>query len=203
MRYVVRKERAAWIVRDVHGQFMAGRRTHAAAIHWADTLATYAHRTRFQRDLERTRKALSRMERLTKRAQGHSHARKVNAMTNRYIVNGLISDMLDGKDILAIGAPLSLVTHLVDRVEKELRARNMDDWIETSSRCNGDRHITLADLGSIRALSARSDTALRGRTADICAFYRNGLDHYPILCLLDSMKAVITTSDAGEIIPLD
>ena len=122
---------------------------------------------------------------------------------SRYIVNGLISDMLDGKNILVIGTPLSLVTHLVDRVEKELHARNMGEMIETSSRRNGDRHITLADLGSIRALSARSDTALRGQTADICAIYRNGLDHYPILRLLDSMKAVITTSDAGEIFPLD
>ena len=62
MRYVVRKERAAWIVRDTDGQFMAGHKTHATAIDWADTLATHAHRIRFQRDLERTREALSRME---------------------------------------------------------------------------------------------------------------------------------------------
>ena len=62
MRYVVRKERAAWIVRDTHGRFQAGRRTHADAIHWADTLATHAHRIRFQRDLERIHASLERME---------------------------------------------------------------------------------------------------------------------------------------------
>ena len=62
MRYVVRKERAAWIVRDTDGQFMAGRRTHATAIDWANTLATHAHRIRFQRDLERTTAAINRME---------------------------------------------------------------------------------------------------------------------------------------------
>ena len=62
MRYVVRKERAAWIVRDTDGQFMAGRRTHAAAIDWANTLATHARRTRFQCDLERTTAAINRME---------------------------------------------------------------------------------------------------------------------------------------------
>lgn len=62
MRYVVRKERAAWIVRDTDGQFMAGHKTHATAINWANTLATHAHRTRFQRDLERIRASLERME---------------------------------------------------------------------------------------------------------------------------------------------
>ena len=122
-------------------------------------------------------------------------------MTNRYIVKGLISDMLDGKDILVIGTPLSLVNHLVERVEQEIRDRDMAEWVESSSRRNGDRHITLADLGSIRALSARSDAALRGRTADICAFYRNGLDHDHMMRLHDAMK--LTASEAGEIIPLD
>lgn len=62
MRCVVRKERAAWIVRDTDGQFMAGHKTHATAIDWANTLATYAHRIRFQRDLERTTAAINRME---------------------------------------------------------------------------------------------------------------------------------------------
>ena len=124
-------------------------------------------------------------------------------MTNRYIVKGLISDMLNGKDILVIGERLSLVTHLVDRVEEELHARHMTEWIESSSRRNGDRHITLADLGSIRALSARSDAALRGRTADICAFYRNGLDHDHMMRLSDAMKLTIAAAEAGEIIPLD
>ena len=62
MRYVVRKECAAWIVRDTDGRFMAGRRTHATAINWANTLATYAHRTRFQRDIERINASLERME---------------------------------------------------------------------------------------------------------------------------------------------
>ena len=62
MRYVVRKERAAWIVRDTDGQFMAGRRTHAAAIHWANTLATHAHRIRFQRDINRIHASLERIK---------------------------------------------------------------------------------------------------------------------------------------------
>ena len=62
MRYVVRKERAAWIVRDTDGQFMAGHKTHATAINWANTLATHAHRIRFQCDLERTTAAINRME---------------------------------------------------------------------------------------------------------------------------------------------
>ena len=62
MRYAVRKERAAWIVRNTDGQFMAGHKTHATAINWANTLATHAHRIRFQRDLERTTAAINRME---------------------------------------------------------------------------------------------------------------------------------------------
>ena len=41
---------------------MAGHKTHATAIDWANTLATYAHRIRFQRDLERTTAAINRME---------------------------------------------------------------------------------------------------------------------------------------------
>ena len=62
MRYVVRKERAAWIVRDTDGQFMAGHKTHATAIDWADTLATHAHRTRIQRDINRIHASLEQME---------------------------------------------------------------------------------------------------------------------------------------------
>lgn len=62
MRCVVRKERAAWIVRDTDGRFQAGHKTHANAINWANTLATHAHRIRFQRDLERTTAAINRME---------------------------------------------------------------------------------------------------------------------------------------------
>ena len=62
MRYVVRKERAAWIVRDTDGQFMAGHETHATAIDWANTLATHARRIRFQRDLERIHASLERIK---------------------------------------------------------------------------------------------------------------------------------------------
>ena len=62
MRYTVRKERAAWIVRDTHGRFQAGRRTHADAIHWADTLATYAHSSRWRQDIARIHASLERIK---------------------------------------------------------------------------------------------------------------------------------------------
>ena len=62
MRYVVRKERAAWIVRDTDGQFMAGRRTHAAAIDWANTLATTPAKRRTTTYINRIRDALDRIE---------------------------------------------------------------------------------------------------------------------------------------------
>ena len=62
MRYVVRKERAAWIVRDTDGQFMAGRRTHATAIDWANTLATAPAKRRATTYINRIRAALTRIE---------------------------------------------------------------------------------------------------------------------------------------------
>ena len=62
MRYVVRKERAAWIVRDTDGRFMAGRRTHAAAIDWANTLATTPAKQRATTYINRAKAALDRME---------------------------------------------------------------------------------------------------------------------------------------------
>ena len=62
MRYVVRKERAAWIVRDTDGQFMAGHKTHATAINWANTLATTPARRRATTYINRIRAALTRIE---------------------------------------------------------------------------------------------------------------------------------------------
>lgn len=123
-------------------------------------------------------------------------------MTNRYVINGLITDMLDGKDILALSSPILLATHLVNAVEDELHRRDMTGWIETSSRRNGDRHLVLADLGSIRAVSSLSRTALRGRQADICVVSRSNLDFDRSMSLLDEMKAVVRPA-SGEIIPLD
>ena len=62
MRCVVRKERAAWIVRDTDGQFMAGHRTHATAINWANTLATTPARRRATIAINRIHASLERME---------------------------------------------------------------------------------------------------------------------------------------------
>lgn len=62
MRYVVRKERAAWIVRDTDGQFMAGHKTHATAIDWANTLATTPARQRTDTAINRIHASLERIK---------------------------------------------------------------------------------------------------------------------------------------------
>ena len=62
MRYVVRKERAAWIARNTDGRFMAGHKTHATAINWANTLATTPARRRATTHINRAKAALDRME---------------------------------------------------------------------------------------------------------------------------------------------
>ena len=62
MRCVVRKERAAWIVRDTDGQFMAGHKTHATAIDWANTLATTPAKQRATNAINRIHASLERME---------------------------------------------------------------------------------------------------------------------------------------------
>ena len=62
MRYVVRKERAAWIVRDTDGRFQGGHKTHAAAIDWANTLATTPARRRATNAINRIHASLERME---------------------------------------------------------------------------------------------------------------------------------------------
>lgn len=62
MRYVVRKERAAWIVRNTDGRFMAGRRTHADAIDWADTLATAPAKQRATNAINRIHASLERIK---------------------------------------------------------------------------------------------------------------------------------------------
>ena len=62
MRYVVRKERAAWIVRDTDGRFQGGHKAHADAINWADTLATTPAKQRATTHINRIRAALTRIE---------------------------------------------------------------------------------------------------------------------------------------------
>lgn len=62
MRCVVRKERAAWIVRDTDGQFMAGHKTHATAINWANTLATTPAKQRATTYINRIHASLERIK---------------------------------------------------------------------------------------------------------------------------------------------
>lgn len=62
MRYTVRKENQAWIVRGSCGHFYAARKTHTDAIEWADTLATAPARRRTTAELYRARQAIKRME---------------------------------------------------------------------------------------------------------------------------------------------
>lgn len=62
MKYIVRKEGLSWTVRGPNGHHYAARRTHADAINWANTLATYAHRARWRRDIARIHASLERME---------------------------------------------------------------------------------------------------------------------------------------------
>ena len=65
MRYVVRKEHAAWIVRNTDGRFQGGHKTHATAIDWANTLATTPARQRATNAINRIRDAINRIENQT------------------------------------------------------------------------------------------------------------------------------------------
>ena len=60
-RPYVRKVGTWWRV-YVNGRMWSSTPTHAEAIERAHGIATYARRIRFQRDLERTRVAIDRME---------------------------------------------------------------------------------------------------------------------------------------------
>lgn len=62
MRYIVRKEGPSWTVRGDCGHFYAGRRTHADAMAWADTLATAPARRRATAAINRIRDAINRIE---------------------------------------------------------------------------------------------------------------------------------------------
>lgn len=57
----ITKTGRAWIV-HINGRPYAATRTHAEAIRHADAVATYAHRIRFKRDIDRIKAALTRME---------------------------------------------------------------------------------------------------------------------------------------------
>lgn len=62
MRYIVRKEGLSWTVRGDCGHFYAGRKTHADAINWANTLAYGPMKRRAAIELARAAQALKRME---------------------------------------------------------------------------------------------------------------------------------------------
>ncbi len=101
-------------------------------------------------------------------------------MTNRYVVNGLVNDMLDGKDIIFITTPLKDAVNTIGSVRYELEQKHERLHIKSASCRGGDAHITLAHLGSIRAASAISDKALRGCRANVWVIQRGNLtpDHF-------------------------
>lgn len=87
---------------------------------------------------------------------------------NRYLIDGILTDLAEGKDIIVVGPTLRASEAVLHEV---LSNSHSDAWARII-RANGNEHATHQGGGTLRTVAATP--ALRGRRTDILLLLDRG-----------------------------